>query len=154
MSKYREAAAYLRSLGINNASEVARICDVAMNPNSMFVTFRDRKRNQNKSSRLLDVDQDIRPVVEYLRTLGLDEEEVCSVILEHPPVLCYSVEERLKPLVDFLAGIDIEDPGRVLVARPSLMGLDVDASLRRIVGYLEANDYTPQDIAEYLSKSI
>lgn len=55
-------------------------------------------------ARKLSVDGDLRPVVEYLLSLGLDESAVAGVILRHPAVLCYSVEERLRPFVDFLVG--------------------------------------------------
>ncbi len=41
-----------------------------------------------------------------------------------------------------------------VVARPSLLGLDVDASLRKIVEYLQYTETPPDKIVEYLTRSI
>lgn len=38
---------YLQSLGIESKGEIARILDIAMNPNSLFFTLRDKKRAIN-----------------------------------------------------------------------------------------------------------
>ena len=45
---------------------------------------------------------DLQPVVDFLLGLGLDRNTVAGIILRHPAVLCYSVEDRLKPLVEYL----------------------------------------------------
>ncbi len=50
------------------------------------------------------MDEDLRPVVEYLLGLGLDQSTVAGIVRRHPPVLCYSVEDRLRPFVEFLVG--------------------------------------------------
>jgi hypothetical protein len=76
-----------------------------------------------------------------------------QVILEHPPVLSYSPEQRLLPLVEYLRGLGFEDPAEVIRRRPTLLGLDIEQS-RRIVEYLQANDYTFEQISEYLCTTI
>lgn len=53
-------------------------------------------------ARRLSVEEDIKPVVEFLLALGLDQAAVGGAIMRHPPLLCYSVEGRLAPLVEFL----------------------------------------------------
>lgn len=64
-------------------------------------------------------------------------------------MLCYSPEERLKPFFDYLASIKI-GVDRV-VKRPSLLGLEVNANLRRIVEYLrEVEGKTDAELAELL----
>lgn len=77
-----------------------------------------------------------------------------QIITGHPPVLSYSVEERLKPFFAYLAGVGIEDVGAVVVSRPSLLGLDVEANLRKMVDYLLYIETPPMTIVEYLSKSL
>jgi len=42
----------------------------------------------------------------------------------------------------------------VVERRPSLLGLDVDANLRKIVDYLQANDYSMEDIVKMLATTI
>ena len=44
---YQEGAEYLQTVGIESKGEVARILDIAMNPNSLFLTLRDKKRAVN-----------------------------------------------------------------------------------------------------------
>ena len=50
---YQEGAEYLQTLGIESKGEVARILDIAMNPNSLFLTLRDKKRAVNSYVRAL-----------------------------------------------------------------------------------------------------
>jgi hypothetical protein len=48
---FQAGASFLRTLGLENQAEIARILDIAMNPNSLFVSFRDKKRASNGSVR-------------------------------------------------------------------------------------------------------
>jgi hypothetical protein len=50
-TSFQEAARLLRDLGLENQAEIARILDVAMNPDSLFVSFHDKKRAVNGSVR-------------------------------------------------------------------------------------------------------
>jgi hypothetical protein len=49
---YEAGAAFLRELGMDQSAEIARVLDIAMNPNSLFVSFRDKKRAVNANVRL------------------------------------------------------------------------------------------------------
>lgn len=45
---YQEGSAFLKSLDPEmSPAEVARVLDIAMNPDSIFVSFRDKKRAKN-----------------------------------------------------------------------------------------------------------
>ncbi len=44
---YQEGSQYLQTIGIESKGEIARILDIAMNPNSLFFTLRDKKRAVN-----------------------------------------------------------------------------------------------------------
>ena len=44
---YQEGSEFLQSIGVESKGEVARILDIAMNPNSLFLTLRDKKRAVN-----------------------------------------------------------------------------------------------------------
>jgi len=44
---YQDGGAFLRSIGIESNADISRVLDVAMNPNSLFVTLRDKKRAGN-----------------------------------------------------------------------------------------------------------
>lgn len=151
---YREGAAYLRSLGITGQTELTRVLDIAMNPNSLFAEHQNKMRAVNASARLLSVANDIRPVVEYLMSLGLSGEDVKEVILEHPPVISYSPTQRLAPFIEDLRQLGITDPLRVIVRRPSLLGLTVEGSISRIVGYLIETGNDMSQVEDLLATTI
>jgi hypothetical protein len=47
-SAYQQGADFLRKrVGLENPAVIAKTLDVAMNPNSLFVSFRDKKRSKN-----------------------------------------------------------------------------------------------------------
>lgn len=60
-----------------------------------------------------------------------------QVITAHPPVLSYDVAGRLQPFWEYMASIGVPDVAAAVARRPSLLGLDVDANLRKIVDYLQ-----------------
>eukprot|EP00879_Flechtneria_rotunda_P011513 GHRR01012026.1.p1 GENE.GHRR01012026.1~~GHRR01012026.1.p1 ORF type:complete len:160 (+),score=40.37 GHRR01012026.1:413-892(+) len=151
---YLNAANYLKTIGFTNTAEIARILDIAMNPNSLFVQYNDAKRSKNASARPLDVQQDMQPVVDYLQSQGLSTQQVVQVITAHPPVLCYNVTERLKPFWAYLASIGVADVAAAVVKRPSLLGLEVHANLRKIVDYLQYIQTPPEKIVQYITESI
>jgi len=125
-----------------------------MNPNSMFFSEKERKRAGNSRARLLDIESDIAPLVAYLETLGLTKEDVGAIVQGHPAVLCYDAEAQVRPVVEYLGEIGIVDVARVIRGRPSVLALDVEDNLKRIVGWLRDNDYTDEQIAEYIATSL
>ncbi|KAK9794635.1 hypothetical protein WJX73_004363 [Symbiochloris irregularis] len=125
-----------------------------MNPNSLQRSFRSRKRTGISVARTLTVEGDIQPVLNYLASLGLTKRQIIKVISAHPPVLCYSPEQRLKPFFDILRNAGIPDPVKTMVQRPSMLGIEPDQGLRRIIGYLRESGQSPDAIAELLATSI
>ena len=64
-------------------------------------------------ARPLNVDDDMRPVVDFLRAQGMQDSQIVRVLVEHPPILSYSVEDRLQPFFDYLQSVGISAPGDV-----------------------------------------
>ncbi|KAG2434524.1 hypothetical protein HYH02_012191 [Chlamydomonas schloesseri] len=151
---YLNGASYLKTIGFTNQAEVARVLDIAMNPDSLFLSYGDGRRTKNASARKLDVDTDMRPVIDFLIEKGVGVGDVVKIVSGHPPVLSYSVPDRLAPFWDYMASIGVADVGAAVVARPSLLGLDVDANLRKIVEYLQYTETPPETIVQYICKSI
>ena len=79
---------------------------------------------------------------------------VMQVVSGHPPVLCYSPEGRLHDFFLVLAEAGIQEPVNAILQRPTLLGLEPDQSLRRIIDYLKENGHSPEHIAELLATSI
>lgn len=54
----------------------------------------------------------------------------------------------------YLKEIGIAEPAKAVLQRPTLLGLDADKNLRAIVGYLQENGHSPEDICHLLQTSI
>lgn len=76
------------------------------------------------------------------------------MIASHPPVLSYSADDRIRPLLQYLDERLGLDPATAVTARPSLLGLTVEDGLERMVGYLQDNGYTQEQVAEFLCSSL
>lgn len=151
---YAAASTFLRSVGFTNQAELARVLDIAMNADSLFVNYSDLKHSRNVNARPLDVETDIKPVVEFLLGNGVSKGDVVKVISGHPPVLSYSVPTRLAPFWKYLESVGVDNIAETVVERPSLLGLDADQNLRKIVDYLQYIETPPEKIVEYLKRTI
>jgi len=77
-----------------------------------------------------------------------------QVIIAHPPVLCYSTE-RVEALFRYFEEIGVPPPvAKILIKRPTLVGLKADENLRKIVGYFQSRDYSTDEIIHMLETSI
>lgn len=151
---YLAAANYLKTIGFTNTAEIARVLDIAMNPNSLFVRYNDAKRSTNVNARPLTVEDDMQPVVGFFVQQGLSTQQIVQVITAHPPVLSYDVAGRLQPFWEYMASIGVPDVAAAVARRPSLLGLDVDANLRKIVDYLQYVETPPEKIVQYITTTI
>ena len=77
-----------------------------------------------------------------------------QIISSHPPILCYGVKDHLEPLLASLKEAGLQDPVQTIAKRPSLLGLKPDASLARILGYLQETGKTQEEIAQLLERSL
>jgi hypothetical protein len=77
---YLAAASYLSEVGFTNKTEIARVLDVAMNPNSLFVTA-----SVNANARPLTVEADMKPVVDFLQSRGVSVGDTVKVRPELMP---------------------------------------------------------------------
>lgn len=130
-----------------------------MNPNSLFAGRGggSGRKGANASSAREDLSaEDVERVAAFLaQNLGLSSQEVVTIVSAHPTTLCYSVEQRLEPWASYLRDeVGVKDLRGAVLGRPSLLGLCPDASLRKIVGYLQSVGTAPEDIATYVTKSI
>lgn len=51
---YLAGATFLKGIGMKNTAEIARVLDIAMNPNSLFVQYNDAKRSKNANVSMVD----------------------------------------------------------------------------------------------------
>ena len=136
------------------------VIDKASNPDSMAVfKYKQGRYVKNvKTHTELTIDGHLRPLVEYFTCDDSDGEEardrIRHIFTSYPPVLVYDIDERVKPVVEFLKSLGCDDPITVIAERPSLLGLDATSSLPRIVDYLRRNDYSEDQILEMIAKTI
>ena len=99
---------------------------------------------------------EMRVVVTFLETRGVQRKDIGDLVAKHPPVLSYDVETRLRPLFLYLEelGLDTEQIVANLIRRPNLLGLDPDRNMRRMVEYLVENGNTREQALEYLLKTL
>lgn len=76
-----------------------------------------------------------------------------QIIVEYPATLCYNTN-RLKAFLDYLRGLGIQSPVKIVQQRPSLLGVDVEKGLSQIVEYLQANDYSVEQIEHLLATTL
>lgn len=96
---------------------------------------------------------DVQGVCDYLLEIGVDEERLPDVLIEHPPIVAYDVDTRLKPVFEYLSSLGVEPErfGDVVMRRPSLLGLDVEANMKKMVDYLlSSGEYTHDEVVEFL----
>jgi hypothetical protein len=81
-SEFQQGAAFLRELGLENQAEIARIIDIATNPNSLFVQCRDPKRAINDSVRTMPrcVNDTVINVQMHTINLSAEQCDVCNTI--------------------------------------------------------------------------
>lgn len=92
----------------------------------------------------------------WLRSAGVPDAQVPSVIGAHPTLLAYDVDTRLKPLSEYLSelGVSGERLAVALVERPSLLGLNADKNMRTMVDYLLSTGKPLDECIELLLKSL
>jgi hypothetical protein len=62
---------------LQSSLQINRVLDVAMNPNSLWAR-NNRKQPTNPHARPLSVDDDLKPLVEFLQTAGLSQEQIAK----------------------------------------------------------------------------
>ncbi|BBN00183.1 mTERF domain-containing protein, mitochondrial [Marchantia polymorpha subsp. ruderalis] len=87
----------------------------------------------------LNVDDKLRPVVEFFRSMGLNKERDIELLLvRNGQILCCSIEKNLRPKFEFLLGLGLSttDIANMIVLFPSMLGQSIEGSLGPKYNYL------------------
>ena len=76
-----------------------------------------------------------------------------QVIIEYPAALCHSTG-RLESFLKYLSDLGIKSPAKVVLQRPSLLGVDAEKGLAQIIEYLQANEYSIDQIEQLLATTL
>ncbi len=72
----------------------------------------------------------IKDVVEYLRSIEVDEEDLPSIFRSFPATLLLDIEKDMVPVVDFIRGIGVRNIGRFVTRLPPVLGYSVEKDLQ------------------------
>ena len=80
----------------------------------------------------------VKERLDYLRSIGVKDEDMRKVITKHPQVLEYTIERMMKPRIQYLQSIGVPETrmGRVITVSPSLLECSLEGSLKRRVRFL------------------
>lgn len=88
------------------------------------------KAIQNFPSLLKEDVTRIKDVVDYLRWIEVDEEDLPSIIRSFPATLLLDIEKDMVPVVDFIRGIGVRNIGRFVTRLPPVLGYSVEKDLQ------------------------
>jgi hypothetical protein len=60
-----------------------------------------------------------------------------QLISGHPPLLSYSVHDRLEPFWTYLESLGVKDVAAAVISRPSLLGLDANGQVHAMMVVLQ-----------------
>lgn len=75
----------------------------------------------------------------YLIDLGMDLDQIKTIVRRFPSFAYYSLDRKIKPLVDFLLELGVPRPDipAILYKRPQLCGISLSENLKPMMTYLE-----------------
>lgn len=122
LSSYPDAF-FLNVTNIHNVASYLRE-DVGMTKDDVA------KAIQNFPSLLKQDVTRIKDVVEYLRSIEVDDEDLPSIFRSFPATLLLDVEKDMVPVVDFVRGIGVRNIGRFVTRLPPVLGYSVEKDLQ------------------------
>ena len=113
-------------LNVTNIRHVASFLreDVGMTRDEVAKTI------QNFPSLLKQDVSRIKVVVDYLRSIEVDEYDLPSILRSFPATLLLDVEKDMVPVVNFIRGIGVRNIGRFVTRLPPVLGYSVEKDLQ------------------------
>lgn len=87
----------------------------------------------------LNYEEKLKPVVEFLQSAGLDQDQDIEMVLSrNAQILCSDIEKNLRPKFEFFytVGLEKKEVARMFVLFPTMFGLSIESSLRPKYNYL------------------
>ena len=101
----------------------------------------------------LNCEERLKPVIEYLRAIGLQEKkDLERLLVRNAQLLCYSIEKNITPKINFFMEIGLErkDVIKILVLFPSMFGQNIELTLEPKYKYLvDVMKRSPRDIIDF-----
>lgn len=87
----------------------------------------------------LNVEEKLKPVVEFFRSMGLNKErDMEMLIVRNAQILCCSIEKNLRPKFIYFKGLGLTEKSiaNMIVLFPSMLGQSIEGSLAPKFNYL------------------
>lgn len=78
------------------------------------------------------------PIIEFLKSIPLDTEEIKQILSEYPRILYFSVKIDIEPIMIYLQGLGLQkdEIGNVILRYPQILGFKVEGTLSTSVAFL------------------
>lgn len=87
----------------------------------------------------LNVEEKLKPVVEFFRSMGLNKErDIEMLLIRNAQILCCSIEKNLRPKFIYFKGLGLTEKSiaNMIVLFPSMLGQSIEGSLAPKFNYL------------------
>ncbi|CAE7714257.1 unnamed protein product, partial [Symbiodinium pilosum] len=100
----------------------------------------------------LSIEANLKPTVESIKGLGLNQRQVAKVIATFPPVLGLGIEANLKPTVEWIKGLGLNQRqvAKVIATFPPVLGLSIEANLKPTVEWIKGLGLSQTQVAKVI----
>ncbi|ERN12533.1 transcription termination factor MTERF2, chloroplastic [Amborella trichopoda] len=86
---------------------------------------------------LCSVESHLKPLIEFLKLIGVSEGSIRSVFLSFPPIILYDIEREMKPRMRNLEklGFDNKDIGKMIRKYPWILSSSIQANYSKILAF-------------------
>nr|XP_027109967.1 transcription termination factor MTERF5, chloroplastic isoform X4 [Coffea arabica] len=93
----------------------------------------------------------LKGTVDFLYEVGLSAENVGKVLTRCPNIISYSVEDKLRPTVEYFSSLGI-DVAHLLQRSPQTFGLSIEANLKPLTEFFLERGYSIEDVRTMISR--
>lgn len=107
---------------------------------TVYVKYEDMSEGKGLWQVLtLNVKEKLKPVVEFFRSMGLNNErDIEMLLVRNAQILCCSIEKNLRPKFIYFKGLGLTEKSiaNMIVLFPSMLGQSIEGSLGPKLNYL------------------
>ncbi|KAJ6796204.1 transcription termination factor MTERF5, chloroplastic [Iris pallida] len=95
--------------------------------------------------------QKMKATVDYLTELGVSEENIGKILTRCPHIVSYSVEEKLRPTVEYFQSIGV-DASSLIHRCPQTFGLSIEGNLKPVTEFFLVNGYSIEEVVTMVTR--
>lgn len=95
--------------------------------------------------------QKLNTTVDFLHETGVPPENVGKILTRYPNIISYSVEDKLKPTVQYFRSIGV-DVAHLLYRSPQTFGLSVESNIKPVTDFFLEKGFTLVELRTMISR--